>query len=352
MQYPEPYLAVEGHDEDDGRQRISLLPSFHVGLLLSPVVFLAAALCAVMASSSIERWFAVRKVYEGTLDVGALDASDTRWTTYSWYFAIAAGTAMVLFTVWSSLATVNARRLLAIPKTAMPQTSRIFLGAAFLGTALVTPGLFDRLDWSHLLSAGLAVVGLFIMPAPFAHLTRMANMSTVVIAPFRRWRGCASLAFICMFASHLMVRQRWGLNDLGDELSAEALAVVAAERAAEAVGPTTTVAVTTLAPVVTTIDPTLIPAVVDPASLVAQPVVPSPTSVLAAVIDPATASTGRSASQIVQQQLLADAGLMTLATLAMAVAAGAVAAGVWSLDRRHRDFARSGYTIREAKLLH
>jgi hypothetical protein len=43
--------------------------------------------------------------------------------------------------------------------------------------------------------------------------------------------------------------------------------------------------------------------------------------------------------------------LMSVATLAMAWAAASIIVGVWSLDRRHRNFAGNGYTIREAKSL-
>jgi hypothetical protein len=368
----DPYSAVEGHTEAQARRKIPLMPSFPVGMLLIPVVLCAAVLCAVIASSAIERWYAVRYIYRGTLDVDSLIDSDLRWTTYSGYFAIASGTAVLLLTLWSAFASANARRLLAVPRSIPPQTSRILVGSAFLGTALVSPGLMDRLDASHIIAVVLALIGLVILPAPFGHLTRIANMSTVVIAPFRRWRGLSSLAFICWFASHLLVRQRWALDNLADELSPGALLYVSAQRKAAALPPIT------LSPTAATIDPIaagLDPAVAATSTTLAQL---APGTPVGAVVAPGLDATGAAIApsldaagrvidpvlqgappaglvgatwQTIEQRLLLDAVLMGLAALAMAGAAASIIVGVWSLDRRHRNFAGNGYTIREAKAL-
>jgi hypothetical protein len=344
----DPYSAVEGHNDAQARQRIPLMPSFPVGMLLIPVVLAAAVLCAVIASSAIERWYAVRYIYGGTLDVDSLTAAELRWTTYSGYFAIASGTAVLLLTVWSALASANARKLLAVPRSIPPQTSRILVGSAFLGTALVSPGLMERLDASHIIAVVLALIGLVVLPAPFGHLTRIANMSTVVIAPFRRWRGTSSLAFICMFASHLLVRQRWALDNLADELSPDSLKYVAAQRVAAALPPISTIALA-IDPIAVGLDPTLaatsttVAPALDAAGALVSPIVQT--------TPPPPTGLGGATWQVIEQRLLFDAVLMSVATLAMAWAAASIIVGVWSLDRRHRNFAGNGYTIREAKSL-
>jgi hypothetical protein len=321
------------------RWRIPLLPSRPIGWLLALSGVVTAALCAVIAASAIERWVAVRGIYQGNLEPADALAATQRWTTYSGAFAVAAVITVALFTIWSEVANRNAHRLAAVPDSVTSQAWRILVGGAFLAGALMVAGRWNKINITHLGAVGLAIIGLMTIPASFSRLTRVANQSTVLVRPFRGWRASASLAYISVFASQLIVHQRWELSDLSQELSVESLMLTAAERAPVPVAPSADLAAGVTTSVASTIAPT-------------TTLPPTGNGVGSAIVDsPALRSMSRVGSHLIEHRLIADGVAMSVATLAIAVTAAFLAVGVTSLDRRHLVFSNGGITIREAKSL-